>query len=77
MKLFGTDTNSGMIRKISDWFEMNFNPKLSPGALIPQTVIEESQMQSISMPNFCVFDKCKTNLKINKKLNSLFLLKVR
>ena len=31
MKLFGSDTNFGMIRKISDWFGMNFNPKLSPG----------------------------------------------
>ena len=29
MKLFDADTNSGMIRKISDWFGMNFNPKLS------------------------------------------------
>ena len=29
MKLFGADTNSGMIRKISDWFGMNFDPKLS------------------------------------------------
>ena len=44
--------------------------------LIPQTVIEESQMQSILMPIFCVFDKCKPNLKINKTLNCLFLLKV-
>ena len=33
MKLFGADTNSGMIQKISDWFGMNFNPKLSPGRL--------------------------------------------
>ena len=31
MKLFGADTDSGMIRKISDCFGMNFNPKLSPG----------------------------------------------
>ena len=31
MQLFGADTNSGMIRKISDWFRMNFNPKLAPG----------------------------------------------
>ena len=30
MKLFGSDTNSGMIQKISDWFGMNFNPKLLP-----------------------------------------------
>ena len=35
MKLFGSDTNSGLIRKISDWFGMNFNPKLSPGILSP------------------------------------------
>ena len=27
MKLLGADTNSGMIRKISDWFGMNFNLK--------------------------------------------------
>ena len=33
MKLSGTDSNSGIIRKISDWSEMNFNPKLSPGNL--------------------------------------------
>ena len=25
------DKNSGMIRKISDWFGINFNPKISPG----------------------------------------------
>ena len=31
MKLFGADTNSGVIQKISDWFGLNFNPKLSPG----------------------------------------------
>ena len=31
MTLSGADTNSGMIRKISDGFGMNFNPKLSPG----------------------------------------------
>ena len=31
MKLFCSDTNSGMIRKILGWFGMNFNPKLSPG----------------------------------------------
>ena len=32
MKLFGSDTNSGIIWKILDWFGgMNFNPKLSPG----------------------------------------------
>ena len=30
MKLFGADINSGMIRKISDWFGMNLHPKLSP-----------------------------------------------
>ena len=35
MKLFiGVDTNSRMIRKISDWFGMNFNPKLSPGKVL-------------------------------------------
>ena len=28
MKLFDSDTNSGMSWKISDWFGMNFNPKL-------------------------------------------------
>ena len=33
MKLFGSDTNSGMIWKISDWFGMNFNPKLSTGKI--------------------------------------------
>ena len=33
MKLFGSGTNSGMIRKFSDWFGMNFNPKLSPAKL--------------------------------------------
>ena len=31
MKRFGSDINSEMIRKISDWFGMNFNPKLSSG----------------------------------------------
>ena len=25
MKLFGSDTNSGMIQRISDWYGMNFN----------------------------------------------------
>ena len=30
MRLFGSDTNSGMNRTISDWFRINFNPKLSP-----------------------------------------------
>ena len=30
----GSDTNSGMFWKISDWFRMNFNPKLSPGDFI-------------------------------------------
>ena len=34
MKLFSADTNSGMIRKVSDWFGMNFNPKLSPGYFV-------------------------------------------
>ena len=29
MKLFGSDTNSGIIWKISNWFGMNFNQKLS------------------------------------------------
>ena len=29
MKLFGANTNSGMIRKISDWFGMTFNPNES------------------------------------------------
>ena len=43
---------------------------------IPQTTIEESQMQSISMPIFFAFVKYKPNLKINKKLNCLFLLEV-
>ena len=31
MKLFGADTNSRMIQKISDWFGMNFNLKFLPG----------------------------------------------
>ena len=31
MKLFGADTNSGMIWKILDWFGMKFNLKISPG----------------------------------------------
>ena len=31
MRLFGSDANSGTIQKISDWFGMNFIPKLSPG----------------------------------------------
>ena len=31
IELFSSDTNSGMIRKISNWFELNFNPKLSSG----------------------------------------------
>ena len=31
MKLSGSGSNSGMIRKNSDWFGMNFNSKLSPG----------------------------------------------
>ena len=29
MKLFGADENSEMIRKISDWFGMIFNPNQS------------------------------------------------
>ena len=33
MKLFGSNTNSGMIWKSSDWFGINFNLKLSPGGL--------------------------------------------
>ena len=39
MKLFGADTNSGMIRKTSDWFGMNFNPKLSSGNGIIDIII--------------------------------------
>ena len=31
MILFVSYENSGMIRKISDWFGVNFNPKFSPG----------------------------------------------
>ena len=42
------------------------NTWFSPWPLIPQTGIEESQMQSISMPIFCVFEKYKPNLKIKK-----------
>ena len=34
MKPFGSDRNSGMIRKFSDWFGINFNPKLLPGILL-------------------------------------------
>ena len=30
MKLFGSDANSGS-NQTSNWFGMNFNPKLSPG----------------------------------------------
>ena len=29
MKWFGVDTNSGMFRKISDWFGWNFHPNHS------------------------------------------------
>ena len=36
MKLFRWGTNFGMIRKISDWFGMNFNLKLSPGFELKQ-----------------------------------------
>ena len=32
--MFGSDTNSGMIQKISDWLGINFNPKLLPGVCI-------------------------------------------
>ena len=35
MKLFCLDKNPEMIRKISDWFAMNFNQKLSSGFLSP------------------------------------------
>ena len=40
MKLFGSDTNSGMIRKFSDWFGLNFNPN------------ESGQYESIRMNPF-------------------------
>ena len=37
MKLFGSDTNSGMIQEISDWFGMSFNPKLPPGYVLVES----------------------------------------
>ena len=44
MQLFGADKNSGMIRKNSDWFGMDFNPKVSPGILYGNS-IESSQLE--------------------------------
>ena len=56
MKLFGSDTNSGMIWKISDWFGMNFNPTLSPGT---EMTPESSEFETGSVAQFHIPDfKC-------------------
>ena len=68
MKLFGADTNSGMIRKISDWFGMNFNPKLSPGHQYTRKVpkfrmgIYYSEPFRIIPKNLCISDSMWVNL---------------
>ena len=49
---FGSDTNSGMIRKISNWFGMNFNPELLPGILI---IIQRKHFFIGSTLNICCF----------------------
>ena len=49
MKLFGSDTNPGIIRKISDWFGLNFNPKLSSGFFFAiMTLIHLQILDSLS-----------------------------
>ena len=56
MKLLGSYTNSGMIRKISDCFGMNFNPKLSPNVIRANL---ESKLCKILTPDR--FRKCELN----------------
>ena len=77
MKLFGAESNAGMIRKISDWFGMNFNPKLSPGCLkvertnqyTPERKTRHCRSTHVShkgsTTNFCILFEKKT--KVNSK----------
>ena len=67
MKMFGADTNSGMIRKISDWFEMNFNLKLSPGKISPRNLFRRNPNHS----EICVRVNAHESLPVRKKFSIL------
>ena len=61
MKLFGADKNSGMIRKILDWFGMNFNPKLSSGIV---TTDKRIKKQSEAVTQYCQYNTYIENFQI-------------
>ena len=52
MEIFGADTNSRMIWKVSDWFGMNFNPNESGQAESIRTFNPNESGQAESIRTF-------------------------
>ena len=74
MKLFVADTNSGMIRKISDWFAKNFNPnKFGQSELISIN----SKLQSERIPKKHNETEIFGIIRIDSDILDSFGLKVR